>query len=137
MMPQFADTFFFIALLQPHDEAHDRAVAASRAIKSRLLTTRWVLAELADGFAGGPDRAAVAAFIRGLLAHPANTVVPATDEWFVKGLTLYESRPDKSWSLTDCISFAVMREFGLSEALTGDRHFEQAGFTALLRQDLP
>jgi predicted nucleic acid-binding protein len=44
----------------------------------------------------------------------------------------YESRPDKAWSLTDCISFVVMNQHGLTEALTGDHHFEQAGFTALL-----
>jgi predicted nucleic acid-binding protein len=60
-------------------------------------------------------------------------IVPASHELFRHGLTLYFQRPDKKWFLTDCISFAVMAENGLKDALTGDRHFEQAGFTALLR----
>ena len=56
----------------------------------------------------------------------------ATSELFERGLALYNARPDKEWSLTDCISFVVMADEGLTDALTGDRHFEQAGFTALL-----
>jgi predicted nucleic acid-binding protein len=50
-----------------------------------------------------------------------------------RGIQLYDSRPDKQWSLTDCISFVVMQDRGIVEALTGDHHFEQAGFTALLK----
>ena len=53
--------------------------------------------------------------------------------YFDEGVRLYVARPDKDWSLTDCISFVVMRERGITEALTGDRHFEQAGFVALLK----
>ncbi len=60
--------------------------------------------------------------------------LPATMEWFERGLELYERRPDKEWSVTDCISFAVMTERGVSEALTNDRHFEQAGFQILLKK---
>jgi predicted nucleic acid-binding protein len=59
--------------------------------------------------------------------------VPASPELFQRGVELFRARPDKEWSLTDCISFVVMTEKGLSEALTGDRHFEQAGFHALLK----
>lgn len=61
-------------------------------------------------------------------------VTPASHDLFRRGLRLYFDRPDKEWSLTDCISFVVMGDEGLSEALTGDHHFEQASFTALLRQ---
>jgi hypothetical protein len=60
-------------------------------------------------------------------------MIPATQELFDRGVALYESRPDKEWSLTDCISFVVMADHGITEALTGDRHFEQAGFVALLK----
>jgi predicted nucleic acid-binding protein len=60
-------------------------------------------------------------------------IVPATMEWFERGMELYEGRPDKEWSLTDCISFAVMTERGVSDALTNDHHFEQAGFRILLK----
>ena len=52
---------------------------------------------------------------------------------FQRGLRLYEERPDKEWSLTDCLSFVVMKDENLREALTGDQHFEQAGFIALLK----
>jgi len=59
--------------------------------------------------------------------------VPPAQDWFDRGVGLYSRRLDKDWSLTDCISFAVMDEFGLTESLTGDHHFEQAGFTILLK----
>ena len=67
-----------------------------------------------------------------LAADPETRIVEASPELFEKGLTLYNSRPDKFWSLTDCISFVVMTEERISDALTGDRHFDQAGFKALL-----
>lgn len=59
--------------------------------------------------------------------------MPANVEIFERGVELYHSRLDKQWSLTDCISFVVMSEEGIAEALTGDHHFEQAGFVALLK----
>jgi predicted nucleic acid-binding protein len=68
-----------------------------------------------------------------LAADPAITVIQASPEVFDLGLDLYARRLDKEWSLTDCISFAVMKEHGLTQALTGDHHFEQAGFTILLK----
>ena len=61
------------------------------------------------------------------------TIIPASRELLDEGLNLYEDRPDKEWSLTDCISFVVMQREGLTEALTGDKHFEQAGFVSLLK----
>lgn len=61
------------------------------------------------------------------------TIVPASRQLLDEGVALYESRPDKDWSLTDCISFVVMQRIGISEALTADHHFEQAGFLALLK----
>ena len=72
-------------------------------------------------------------FIRDLELDPQVRIVRASTEWFRRGLTLYGKRADKAWSLTDCISFAFMAEEGLSDGLTGDRHFEQAGFHALLK----
>jgi hypothetical protein len=67
-----------------------------------------------------------------LRADPACTIVPPSPELFNAGLSLYAERSDKGWTLTDCISFVVMQQYGITEALTGDRHFEQAGFTPLL-----
>ena len=60
-------------------------------------------------------------------------IVPASSELFSKGFAFFTSRPDKDWSFTDCISFVVMRERGITNALTADHHFEQAGFVALLK----
>ena len=79
-----------------------------------------------------PRRQAFRHVLKDLEANKANLIVPANTETFEKGVDLYHARPDKQWSLTDCISFTVMAEEGITEALTGDRHFEQAGFKALL-----
>lgn len=60
------------------------------------------------------------------------TIVAASPELMHRGIELYEARSDKDWSLTDCTSFIVMQDRGLTDALTGDHHFEQAGFRPLL-----
>ena len=67
-----------------------------------------------------------------LLTDEAVTIIPPDAALFDRGLALYASRLDKDWSLTDCISFVAMQEQGLEEALTGDQHFAQAGFSVLL-----
>ena len=67
-----------------------------------------------------------------LAVDVSTTILPPTLELFEAGCDLYEQRPDKEWSLTDCISFVVMHNHGLTDALTADRHFQQAGFQALL-----
>ncbi|MDQ3331020.1 MAG: hypothetical protein M3552_10255 [Planctomycetota bacterium] len=92
----------------------------------------WVLAELADAFCGRRTRHLAAEFISSLDYRHDIDVIPFDAELFDAGLSLYESRPDKDWSLTDCISFVVMERQGVSEALTGDRHFSQVGFRLLL-----
>jgi hypothetical protein len=91
-----------------------------------------VLVELADAFARPPNRERFVQFHRVLPRMPDLTVVPADRTLMDAGFALYSQRPDKEWSLTDCISFVVMQREGITEALTADRHFEQAGFTALL-----
>ena len=96
------------------------------------MTTQWVLTEVADAFADIPARRMLQAKFVLLDEDPGTQITPASAELFERGLWLYNARPDKGWSLTDCISFVVMTDEGLTEALTGDRHFEQAGFRALL-----
>ena len=134
MKRAFGDTHFFLALLNPRDCDHARAIAAGRAWTGIIVTTRWVLAEIADGFSSPPLRALAVDFLRMSDENPFLKVVAATEEQFQRGFGLYCDRPDKAWSLTDCISFVVMEEEGLREALTGDRHFSQAGFVALLAE---
>ncbi len=132
MTPCFADTFYFIALLNPLDQAHGRAVVLSQETRRPVVTTTWVLLELANYLAGTPSRALCGRFIQYLHEQTRVEIIPATEEYFSRGLSLYDARPDKQWSLTDCLSFVVMQDMQLTEALTGDHHFEQAGFKALL-----
>ena len=128
----FADAFYFVALLNRADQFHAKATAAAQGLRGEVVTTEWVLMEVADALASSVSRRAVAPFVYDLLADPKVEIVRAEGGWFERGLQLYEQRPDKAWTLTDCISFVVMSEKHLNEALTGDHHFEQAGFSPLL-----
>lgn len=133
MKTLFADSFFYFALLNRLDLAHQKAEAFLQDFDGKLITTAWILTELADGMASPADRQTFVRLHQALAADPDVTLMPADSTLFTEGLALYASRPDKEWSLTDCISFVVMQRLGLTEALTGDRHFEQAGFRALLK----
>ena len=129
----FADAFYFVALLNRADQYHAKATAAAGQLHGEIVTTEWVLTEVADALADSASRRSVAPFVRDLARDPKVRIVRAGGDWFERGLQLYEQRPDKDWPLTDCISFAAMKDEGIIEALTGDRHFEQAGFRALLK----
>ena len=124
----FADTWFFIALLDRDDSRHAEALAWIIASQDFIVTTRWVLAETANALGGTSVRKQVTGLLNQIEADPGFTVVRQSDDFYERGLKLYSERPDKNWSMTDCISFVVMEEHGITEALTGDRHFEQAGF---------
>lgn len=128
----FADTFYFLALLNKHDEAHERAVKYA-AVVQQLVTTEWILLELADSLASSRHRNMFLRTRQQLMADADVRVIPLEMQSYVSGIELYSRRPDKAWSLTDCISFHVMEREGIREALTGDHHFEQAGFVALFQ----
>jgi len=128
----FADSHYFFALVNPRDKRHTQALEFSRTRSVSLVTTSWVLTELADGLARSVNREAFNLILNELRQNPQDTIAPLSQALFDRGVKLYTSRSDKTWTLTDCISFAVMSDYGLTEALTGDRHFEQAGFRALL-----
>lgn len=133
MRTVFADAFYLLAVFNERDHAHDRAVGLASSLRGvRLLTTTWVVMEFADAVCLRRSRSAGAAFIRHLREQPDLEIIPCDAELFEAGLRLYESRSDKDWSLTDCISFIVMERESVAEALTGDHHFTQAGFRALL-----
>lgn len=127
-MPVFSDTWFYVAYLDARDRHHVHVRRYANDLRRVQVTTRWVLAEVANALAANRARAGVAAFVRELESLPRVRIVGPSDELFEQGQRLYEARPDKHWSLTDCISFAVMEREGLREALTNDHHFEQAGF---------
>jgi predicted nucleic acid-binding protein len=97
------------------------------------VTTTWVLVEIGDALATTRHRQWFPDFAADLASAAQIRIIAASDEWFRRGVAFYRARPDKKWSLTDCLSFELMRELGVREALTSDQHFEQAGFRALLR----
>ena len=134
MTTRFADTFFFLALAIPEDPAHEAAKARAADRSTNLLTTSWVLVEVADALSSPANRAALVRLYRRLAGNAAIEIIPPDLKLLERGINLFERRPDKGWSLTDCISFVVMTDRSLTDALTGDHHFEQAGFRALLRE---
>lgn len=132
----FADTSYWIALLNPRDELHATALSMTAEIgEARIVTTEMVLVELLNSFSeGGPAVRKVAAnAVEALRRNIGVTVEPQTPEQFAAGLRVYARSLDKDWSMTDCVSFQVMDRLGISSALTYDRHFVQAGYSALLR----
>jgi predicted nucleic acid-binding protein len=128
----FADTFVFLALLNPNDRAHSAAVKAMNELRDPLVTTAWVLTELADGLCARDTRETFVNLEKRIRTNKRIVVVPPGQSIFDRGMDLYRSRKDKDWSLSDCTSFVVMEERGITDALTGDHHFEQAGFRILL-----
>ena len=136
MTEVFADTFYWVAFTNIRDTAHERAKAFMRAAPPLLiLTTEEVLTEYLNYFAAwGPEfRHTATRNIHTMRASGAVRIVPQSKASFQAGLMLYQSRPDKGYSLVDCISMLTMREEGLTEALTNELHFEQEGFRARFR----
>ena len=136
MTPLFADTFYWIAVSDFTDTARARSLAlTSERAAFPIVTTDEVLAEYLTFFSTAPEqmRREVAASVQGILENTVIRVIPQSRSSFLSGLDLYTQRPDKRYSLTDCISMQTMRREGLTEALTNDRHFEQEGFRALFR----
>lgn len=130
----FADAFYWIALFSPRDQWHQHVQAFAEALEDfHLYTTDEVLTEFLAFYSAGDPllRHRAAAFVRAMLDDEETTVLPQTRTGFLDGLTLYESRPDKAYSLTDCISMQTMRREGLTDVLTNDRHFSQEGFRIL------
>src|SRR5438105_6225806 len=130
----FADTFFWVALVNPRDTFHARVTAFSRTLgTSQVITTDEVLTEVLNWFSrGGPHlRGEAAMLVHDLRSDPNVDVLPQSRADFDAALALYEARPDKGYSLTDCRSMVALRTLGISEVLTNDHHFTQEGFTIL------
>ena len=129
----FIDTVYILALLNPRDQWHRKAVELSKNHRAPLVTSHAVLTEVADALAHHDHRAWACQAIEDLEADPDVRCVPVDTAIFTGAVRLYGERADKNWSLTDCISFCIMHREEISEALTADLHFEQAGFRALMR----
>jgi len=131
----FADTGYWIALVNPRDNLRQKAMAVSKALGSvRVVTSELVLAELLNTFAGRGEqsRRVACQVVDEILSNANAEVISVSSVDFENARSMYCSRSDKEWSVTDCASFQIMAARGITDALAADHHFEQAGFRALL-----
>jgi hypothetical protein len=136
----FLDANGWVALLNTRETLH--AIANARWMElSReprpVVLTDWVVAETGNGLARTPARSRFVETFQQMLRNPRFRVLPVTRFLVERALLLYSDRPDKTWGLVDCASFVVMKDEGVSDAFTTDRHFEQAGFNCLLPATAP
>ncbi len=134
MIELFLDSSYVIALVNERDQRHEQALEMARGLGSYpLVTTDAILLEVGNGLARGFKAEAIAV-IEEFLSSDEVRIVSVDTALFQMGFDLYKTYQDKAWGLVDCISFVVMREYGITDALTSDSHFEQAGFNILLKQ---
>lgn len=136
MREVFLDTSFAIALSAITDQNHAKAVELAEQIEAenlRLVTTQAILLEIGNALSKQKYRSAAIQLLESLQADPNIEIVPLTNELYNAAFQLFKSRQDKEWGLVDCISFLVMQNRAITEVLTADDHFNQAGFRALLK----
>jgi predicted nucleic acid-binding protein len=133
MMPYFADAWYFIALLNRFDAHHGAAVRLERGLRVPLLTHDAVLTEVLNFYCedGATMRARTTNAVRETLRSSRADVLPADRSLFLSALDRYAARPDKGYSLVDCMSMAIMEERGITHVLTNDHHFRQEGFVVV------
>lgn len=127
----FADTHFYVAILDKEDKWHDRAVALAENAYE-ITTTEYVQIEVGNSLQRSQARVQFPTFARALYDEEESTIVPGSERLMRAAIELFEQYEDKRWSLTDCASFVVMRDLEIADALTADRHLAQAGFNVLL-----
>jgi hypothetical protein len=120
-------------MFNEEEVAHEQALRFSREAALPVVLTDFIVLELANALARRESRRKFPGLLAFLRSNPACRIIPISKGLFEAGLRLYSDRPDKDWSLTDCTSFVVMKRLRITEALTADRHFEQAGFKVLLK----
>lgn len=133
----FADTGYWVALLNPRDGLYQKALLAGERFRScRIITSELVLVEFLAAASGGGygSRRLAVNTVKKLESNPDVDIVPMSTEQFGKALELYGTRLDHRWSLTDCASFVIMEQGEISQALAYDIDFVQAGFRALMRE---
>ena len=131
----FVDTSFYVALLNPRDELHASAVKAAGRLTGPRVTTASVLVETGNFLSAPGRREWFGRLWDAVAADRQTTVIPDAPDLLAAGVARFRSRPDKAWSLTDCLSMVVMGQENLHAVLTGDHHFRQAGFTPLLSKE--
>lgn len=136
MRKLFVDTFVWIALIDPKDNWHSRVKQTLIDTQPcKLVTTDEVLSEVLTFYSksGSFARKEAAAVVKNVLKDPDIEVREQTRQSFVAGLSLYQQRPDKGYSITDCVSMNTMKQLSLTEVLTHDKHFSQEGFVVLFQ----
>jgi len=130
------DSGFLIGLIDRKDELHDRAIAWAKHLRNEaLLASDLVLVEAYNFFVAPTNRGFADQALTRFFTHPDVQLLTTQTSHLDAGRQLFRTRQDKAWSLTDCVSFAIMGELGMTSALAFDHHFEQAGFDALLRRE--
>ena len=135
----FLDTAFAIALVSVNDRFNAQAMFLADQLEvsgTRLVTTRAVLLEIGNALSRQRFRHPAVMLLDSLEADPNIEIIPLSEQLYRRAHQLYRERSDKEWGLTDCISFIAMQDRGITETLTTDEHFQQAGFRALLREDV-
>jgi predicted nucleic acid-binding protein len=131
----FLDTSYAVALSARSDENHDRALKLAEDLETsdtHFITTRAVLLEIGNALARLRHRGAAVKLLNALENDPKVEVLAASEDLYRRALQIFSDRVDKEWGLIDCMSFVVMSDRDLTDALTADKHFQQAGFRALL-----
>lgn len=134
----FLDASYAIALSNLSDQYHLQAEIIAEDLEAKgteLVTTQAVILEIGNALAKLRYRKAAIKLLDALWNDASVEIVPLTDELYERAFKFYKERFDKEWGLTDCISFVIMQDYKLTEALTADEHFEQAGFQAVLRKE--
>lgn len=136
MKTVFADADYWIGLLNKNDQLHTSAKEVSQSLGHvRIVTSQMVLAEVLNSFSkrGQHFREMVTKFVEALEKNPNVSIEPQTHQLFCDAFGCFKTRLDKDWSITDCASFIIMQRLEITEALSHDEHFQQAGYQALLR----
>jgi predicted nucleic acid-binding protein len=131
----FLDAAYAIALSSPKDQYHERAKIIAEQLEAdgtQMITTRAVMLEIGNALSKQLYREAAIELLDSLEEDPNVEIIPLTENLYKRGFKLFQERNDKDWGITDCISFIVMKDRGINDALTTDIHFRQAGFNALL-----
>lgn len=132
----FVDTVAWLALTNKSDDLHAKAQKVRDSLvkhQVQFVVTDYVIVEIANALSKIPFRSAAIQLIT-FIQQSENILIFEVDKGIFNGAwDLYSTRPDKEWSMTDCISFTVMKHIGITEAFTNDHHFEQAGFSVLIK----
>jgi len=126
MTEVFVDSYFWLGAINSRDPYHTRILQTPK--PARGVTTLAVILEIMDALCSPRAREIAVQFWKHIHTDSDLVILRLDEELLNRALGIYEQHRDKAWSFTDCISFAVMKERGISDALTADHHFEQAGF---------